>query len=163
MTPCTAPLLTQAFPTHLLLQHYFSRVLPSHESGSEGTPQSVGNPGALSGPAREQSRREWVFVCAWLTHFAAQQKLTQWCKSTPLQLKSLKTKPSLCRAGPQARRVCDHHAGGDEQKCTVCTLLSHASRSRGRRVHKFPLSPCLSRKKKEKLLLLVCFNKKTEF
>lgn len=30
------------------------------------------------------------------------------------------------------------------------TLLSHTSRSRGRRVHKFPLSAYLFRKKKEK-------------
>ena len=66
VTPCT-----QAFPTHLLLQHYFSRVLLSHESGSEGTPQSVGISGALSGPAREQSRRVGVHLCKADSHCRA--------------------------------------------------------------------------------------------
>ena len=35
-----------------------------------------------------ESRREWIYVYVWLIHFAVQQKLTQHCKSTILQLKN---------------------------------------------------------------------------
>ena len=46
-------------------------------------------------------KREWMFLCVWLAHFAMQQKLTQHCKSTLPQVKHLKmSKQSLCRAGP---------------------------------------------------------------
>ena len=34
---------------------------------------------------RKESSKEWIYVYAWLIHFAVQQKLTQHCKSNILQ------------------------------------------------------------------------------
>ena len=40
----------------------------------------------------KESKKEWKYVYAWLIHFAVQQKVTQHCKSTGLQLKKKRQK-----------------------------------------------------------------------